>query len=87
MNTMNSMDSILGPLDKRYCLYFYYITIIFFVLMVFTFVGMLYHAFKNTGDSKFYIAGIGMLMSYGVFYFQSRLLYSMCVGRTTDNFY
>ena len=81
------MDNIFGPLDKRYCLYFYYITIFFFVFIIFTIVNMLYHAVKNTGDSKFYVSGFAMLVSYAVFYFQNRLLYSMCVGRTTDNFY
>ncbi len=80
------MDNILGPLDKRYCLYFYYITIFFFVFIIFTIVNMLYHVVKNTGDSKFYVASFAMLMSYAVFYFQNRLLYSMCIGRTTDNF-
>jgi hypothetical protein len=80
------MDSILDPLDKRYCLYFYYITIFFVVSVIFTFVNILYHLVKNTGDYKFYIANFVWLISYAVLYFQNRLLYSMCIGRTTDNF-
>jgi hypothetical protein len=80
------MDSILGPLDKRYCLYFYYITIFFVVTIIFTFASILYHLAKNTGNSQFYIASFVLLLSHAVMYFQNRLLYSMCIGRTTDNF-
>ncbi len=81
------MDAIFGPLDKKYCLFFYYIAVIFFVYMVFVIVTMFYNAVKNTGSTQYYIYSIGLLLSFALSYFQNRILYSMCIGRTTDNFY
>ncbi len=31
-------------------------------------------------ETKFYMAGFTVILAYGIFYFQNRLLYSMCVG-------
>jgi hypothetical protein len=81
------MDAIFGPLDKKYCLFFYYIAIIFFVYMIFVAVSMLYNAVKHTGSTQYYVYSIGLLLSFALSYFQNRILYSMCIGRTTDNFY
>jgi len=86
-NNLFKMDSIFGPLDRKYCLFFYYIAIIFFVYMVFVIVSMLYNAVKNTGSSQYYLYSVGLMLSFALSYFQNRILYSMCIGRTADNFY
>jgi Mg2+ and Co2+ transporter CorA len=76
----NIMDYIYGPLPKDYCVYFYFLSIFGFILMIFTFVTGLFIAISKKKDVTFYIQIIMASLAYGLFYFQNRLLNSMCVS-------
>ena len=68
---------LFGPLPQNYCLYFYFLSIIGYVLMILAIVFGVFSYFRN---KKF--VGFGQLlmivMGYFIIYFQNRLLYSMC---------
>lgn len=76
----NMMDYIYGPLPKDYCVYFYFLSIFGFILMIFTLVIGLFIGVSKKKDIGFYIQVIMATLAYGLFYFQNRLLNSMCVG-------
>jgi hypothetical protein len=76
------MDTIYGPLDRKYCLYFYYLSIIGFVLFILMLLSTLYIGIVKKKDSSFYLSMIIASLGYGIFYFQNRLLYSMCIHST-----
>ena len=79
---MSDFENIVfGPLGKPYCNYFYFLSVIGYIFMILSLLSLLYvgATTKNT-DSKFYMAGVTVILAYGIFYFQNRLLYSMCVG-------
>lgn len=68
---------LFSPLPQQYCLYFYYLSVIGYVLMILAIGFGLFNYFSN---KKF--VGIGQLFmivaGYFIIYFQNRLLYSMC---------
>ena len=73
------MDTLFGPLPKSYCLYFYYLSIIGFILLVLSVSGSLYMALTKPRGAHFYSSSLMIAISYLIFYFQNRLLHTMCV--------
>ena len=73
-------DSLFGPLSKDYCIWFYFLSVIGMVLLVFLVVsGLIFGLRKKLGLSFYFHLLTGSLV-YAIFYFQNRLLYSMCIG-------
>ena len=82
---MDSIQSLFAPLDKDYCLLFYWLTVVNFIFLTISglgFVSALVMLFRGkvTLMSAFY--SFLMILVYALMYFQSRLFYSMC---TTGN--
>jgi hypothetical protein len=73
-------NSIFGPLGKEYCAYFYFLSVINFVFFAFIIVGTLLAALTKRKDSSFVISMILVAFAYGIGYFQTRLLHTMCLG-------
>jgi len=73
------MDTIYGPLGEEYCIYFYYLSMIGFILLILSVLTSLYVGITKRKDSSFYLKMLMVSIGYGIFYFQNRLLYSMCV--------
>ena len=80
MSNQEMMNSIYGTLPKDYCLYFYVLSVFGFVLMVFTLLVSLVIGITRKRDFSFYFSAMMGVFAYGLFYFQNRLLYSMCVN-------
>ena len=79
---MDSIQSFFAPLDKDYCLLFYWLTVVNFIFLVIAglgFVSALVMLFRGkvTIMSAFY--SFLMILVYALMYFQSRLFYSMCI--------
>ena len=80
--SMDSIQSLFAPLDKDYCLLFYWLTVVNFIFLAVAGLGfisalvMLFRG-KVTIMSTFY--SFLMILVYALMYFQSRLFYSMCV--------
>ncbi len=75
------MNFFFGPLSKQYCLYFYFLSVIFGVLFVFLSFGLLASVIKNYKKMDFIMGFHFILALINAFlvYFVNRLLYSMCV--------
>ena len=72
-------DSLFSPLDKSYCDYFYFLSVIFYVLFIIAIALYLVRLFTNKKtDSRMFWEMFIICSYYFVFYFQNRLLYSMC---------
>ncbi len=76
---MLSLDNLFGPLPKSYCLYFYYLSVIGFVLLTLSILGTISMIISKPRGSEFYMNSLMVAISYLIFYFQNRLLHSMCV--------
>jgi hypothetical protein len=78
---MPSFKDLFTPLDKKYCNYFYYLSVIsycFFIFMVLSLIwGLIFHNKKF--DLYICLNSISMIISTFLVYFVNRLMYSMCV--------
>ena len=75
------METVYGPLSQDYCIYFYFLSILGFVMMSLTVLSGLVVGVTKKKGSAFFISVLMIALAYGVFYFQNRLLYSMCVRK------
>ena len=80
MNSSTFMDDIYGPLNRNYCIYFYALSVLGFVLLSITFLSMLLLVFSKKLSSESFMHMLMIAVGYGIFYFQNRLLYSMCIS-------
>jgi hypothetical protein len=78
---MVSLNDLFTPLDKKYCDYFYYLSVItycFFIFMILSLVwGLIFHSKKF--DLYICLNSISLIISFFLSYFVNRLMYSMCV--------
>ncbi len=80
MNQLQNLPELLfSPLGKDYCLYFYILSVIAFLLLVANVIMVVSKSLKNKG--KGLIFDLVTLTSVPlVLYFQNRLFYSMCMN-------
>ncbi len=74
------MSMFFGPLDKSSCVYFFILTIIFFVgLLILIFNEMIY-ILQNLNKLNMRMLSSGVIIIFNIFvaYFVNRLLYTMC---------
>jgi uncharacterized membrane protein len=76
-----SVEDYFAPLGKQYCLYFYVLSVFGAICVLMALIGGVYVALVQKNNMN------AMLMvmygvSFGIFYFKSRLLYTMCAHTT-----
>jgi hypothetical protein len=76
----STMDYLYGPLTKDYCVYFYFLSVFGFIMLCFAAVSSLFFGIFKKKGFEFFSGMFMVCLAYGLFYFQNRLLYSMCVG-------
>jgi hypothetical protein len=69
-----------GPLDKQSCIYFLFLSMIFFAVLIFTIIGEIAFIAKRYKEINFTVITSGILLLFNAFiaYFVNRLLYTMC---------
>jgi len=75
---MDSFDIFTPYQDPDMCLWFYMLSIIGFVFLIFTLVSGVWYGISKRKDASFYVTLVLLSLGYFIFYFQNRLLYSMC---------
>lgn len=75
-------NNLFGPLGKGYCIYFYALSIIFFVTFATTLVAIIMMLIQKpkTIDSKFVFKSALIVLYTLIPYLVNRLLYTMCVN-------
>ena len=76
------MNNLFGPLGKEYCVYFYALSILFFISFVLSAGFILYKIVKNPKDlsGKFLLNSVFVLIYTLIPYYVNRLLYTMCIN-------
>lgn len=72
---------LFGPLDKKFCVYFYAITVasfIFFLILSFLFLSVFVTGKKKLSFYSLLVV-LAIIMEAFFHYFQNRLLYTICV--------
>jgi len=74
------LTNLFGPLDKSACIYFFLISIAFFIAFIFLLGSEVIYLLINSGKINLRVVTTGVIMLFNAFiaYFVNRLLYSMC---------
>ncbi len=72
-------QSLFGPLDQKDCNWFFYLSLVAFVFMVLTLVSGVFILLQKKMKTEYVMAVLWSSAMYGAFYFQNRLLYTMCL--------
>jgi hypothetical protein len=74
------MTTYFGPLDKQSCIYFLFLSMIFFAILIFTIISEALFLIRRYKELDFRVFTSGVLLLFNVFiaYFVNRLLYTMC---------
>ena len=81
IENQSTFMAAMSPLGSEFCDYFYYLTMINLILLVYIILVALYiFIFEKKKDSLFHV--ILSILPIFISYFTNRLLYSMCVGST-----
>lgn len=77
----NFMTTYFGPLSKQYCIYFYLMSIFFFVMFILSIIGVFAAAMMKPKQIDFmFVINSGLLLfNTWLAYFVNRLLNTMCV--------
>ena len=76
----NLNDTLFGPLNQNYCLWFYILSVFGFVFLVLFLVPAIYMGIIKRKGSDYYVSVFGIAVIYAISYFQNRLLHTMCVN-------
>ena len=76
------MNNYFGPLSKKYCIYFYYLSIFFFIIYVISLISFIAFIVKhyNKVNLAYIINFVMILINTLLGYFVNRLLHSMCMN-------
>ena len=76
---LTDFGGLFGPLDKKYCSYFYFLSVFSFVLMVFSIISLIF-LLGDVQKHRFVLMNtISSAIMLGIAYFSNRLLYTMCI--------
>ena len=76
----NIQQTFFSPLGKQYCMYFYFLSVIGLVFVAIVLTSALFIGITKKKGFEFYLSAIIGSLGYAIFYFQNRLLYSMCIS-------
>lgn len=77
---MNNTDSLFGPLGREYCIWFYFLSVVGFISMMFVLISGIALGFSKKAGATFYFNLFAGVILYGMIYLQNRLLHTMCIN-------
>jgi hypothetical protein len=80
MSTGSFSNQVFGTLPKQYCIYFYVVCIIAFIVLISSIFGLLYLFTQKNVHYLTYVNAVALIVSYLLSYISARLLYSMCIS-------
>ena len=75
---MDVLDTLFGPVSKKYCSLFYVFSIICFLFYIIAVFASITYGVKHSKGPMFYLTTFIITSIYAIGYFKNRLLFSMC---------
>jgi len=72
------VDTLFGPLQKEYCLWFLFLSALGLIWLFFYIISAFYIGVMKKKGFDYFITVFSVGIAYFIFYFQNRLLYTMC---------
>lgn len=82
---MSLRNLFFGPVDIKYCTYFYMLSLIQFSMMILALCTFIYLVLSGNKDSKTKMTALLGTVIYGMFYLQNRIIHSMCIKVNLGN--
>jgi len=79
MPARDPTDYYFGPLSRKYCVWFYWLSVVGFVMLILLLVTSVYFAYIKKLSPSVVYSIVSSALVYGMFYFQNRLFYTMCL--------
>jgi hypothetical protein len=76
---MDFMNALFSPLSKEYCVWFYWVSIFYYVVFLMVLLSAIVYGIKRNKDFGYYLQSFMMSLVMFFNYFIARLFYSMCV--------
>lgn len=73
-------NGLFAPLDKKYCIYFYFLSVFAFVLMIFSLISIVFLLGDFQKHRFIIMNSLSSAFMLGIAYFSNRLLYTMCTS-------
>lgn len=74
----STLNYLFGPLGEEYCVWFYFLSIIGFVYLVGFLIPSIYFGLTRKTNFMYWFNVIFIAFGYFFWYFQNRLLHTMC---------
>ncbi len=74
----NFSELLFGPLSKDYCAWFLFLSILGLIWLAFYVISAFYIGIMKKKGFDYFITVFSVGIAYFIFYFQNRLLYTMC---------
>jgi hypothetical protein len=73
-------SDLFGPIEAKYCAYYYYVSVASFVLMILTLIGCISSClFGKKKNTAMIVNTLTISLSYFFIYLSSRILNTICV--------
>jgi len=72
------MNSLFGPLGKKYCNLFLFLSAVALIFLVMAVVGILFLFMGKKTDGTAILGSVAVIITYLIMYTQNRILYNMC---------
>ena len=73
------INNLFSPIDKKYCMYFYILSVIAFIFILFSLVSLILLLGDYSKHKYVIMSTISSIIMLGLTYFSNRLLYTMCI--------
>ena len=73
------ISSLFSPLDKKYCMYFYFLSVMAFIFLIFSVISILFLLADYNKHKYVIMSSVSSALMLALSYFTNRLLYTMCI--------
>ncbi len=71
-------NGLFAPLDKKYCIYFYFLSVLALILMFFSVISIIFLLGDFQKHKYVIMNSLSSMIMLGISYFSNRLLFTMC---------
>lgn len=73
------INNLFAPLDKKYCMYFYFLSVMSFIFLIFSVISLIVLLGDFNKHKYVIMSTVYSTLMLGLSYFSNRLLYTMCI--------
>jgi len=80
---MDINDFLFGPLSKNWCLYFYFLSILWYIVFLVSLFGLIRYIFGKNVRRDVVVGLVVYSLTVLIMYFEKRILHGMCINSSS----